>query len=64
MKPLFIKGQKVTVKCRGKVITGTVKDWDYNLCTFEREYSVDYKGKDGKNWTMIGVPENQMKLIP
>lgn len=26
-----------------------------NACTFETEYSVNYS-KEGKTWTMIGVP--------
>lgn len=63
MEARFEKGQKVKVTTKsGKSIEGTVKDWDYNYCTFEKEYAIDYL-KDGKVWTMIGVPEKNITLI-
>lgn len=63
MEARFEKGQKVKVTTKsGKSIEGTVKDWDYNCCTFEKEYDIDYL-KDGKVWTMIGVPKKSIILI-
>lgn len=63
MEARFEKGQKVKVTANnGKSIEGTVKDWDYNYCTFEKEYAIDYL-KDSKVWTMIGVPEKNITLI-
>lgn len=32
-----------------------------NVCTFEADYSVDYL-KEGKTWTMIGVPARAIEL--
>lgn len=53
----FNKGDKVTVTRRnGAKVIGTISGWDYNVCTFEVEYDVDYL-KDGKNFTMICVPQ-------
>jgi hypothetical protein len=34
---------------------------DTNICTWETEYSVDYL-KNGKTWTMIGVPARAIDL--
>lgn len=63
MEARFEKGQKVKVTTQsGNSIEGTVKDWDYNYCTFEKEYTIDYL-KDGEVWTMIGVPEKNIILI-
>mgnify|MGYP007072987212 CR=1 FL=1 len=48
MEAKFEKGQRARVtKKNGKVVEGTIRDWGYNPCTFEREYSLDYmkKGK-------------------
>lgn len=57
MEAKFEAGQKVRVTSRnGKVVEGTIRDWDYNCCTFEPEYDLDYL-KDGKMWIMIGIPE-------
>lgn len=58
----FSKGDKVTVTRRnGEIISGTVLDWDYNLCTWDIEYDVDYL-KDGKVFTMLCVPESAITL--
>ena len=63
MAAMFEKGQKVKVTTKsGKSIEGTVKDWNYNYCTFEKEYAIDYL-KNGEVWTMIGVPEKNIILI-
>ena len=63
MEAMFEKGQKVKVTTNNdKSFEGTVKDWDYNYCTFEKEYAIDYL-KDGKVWTMKGVPEKNITLI-
>lgn len=58
----FSKGDKVTVIRRnGDTITGTISGWDYNVCTFEVEYDVDYL-KDGKIFTLIYVPQTAITL--
>lgn len=58
MKAKFEKGQQVRVtKKNGKTVEGTITDWDYNVCTFEREYSIEYL-KDGEAWRMICIPED------
>ena len=51
----FTKGQSVVVSTSKGQIEGIISDVDTNFCTFETEYSVDYQ-KEGKTWTMIGVP--------
>lgn len=63
MDAKFHEGQKVRITQKnGETIDGVIRDWDYNCCTFERQYSVDYL-KDGKDWIMIGVPEDCIELI-
>ena len=63
MEAKFKKGDKVAVTTKqGRIITGEIRDWDYNACTFEREYDLDYD-KDGKKWTIIGVPEDKITLL-
>lgn len=58
----FNKGDKVRItKRNGETITGTISGWDYNVCTFEVEYDVDYL-KDGKNFTMICIPQTALTL--
>lgn len=58
----FNKGDKVTVTRRnGEKISGTINDWDYNYCTFEVEYDVDYL-KNGKIFTLICVPQTAITL--
>ena len=44
-------------KRNGEIIDGIVRDWDYNICTFVREYNIDYM-KNGQVWTVICVPED------
>ena len=42
MEAKFKKGQSVRItKRNGEVIDGVIRDWDYNICTFGREYNVD-----------------------
>lgn len=63
MRAKFEKGQRVRVtKKSGEIVEGTIAGWDYNCCTFEREYDLDYL-KNGKLWTMIGIPENCIESI-
>lgn len=58
----FNKGDKVIVTRRnGATIAGRIADWDYNVCTFEVEYSVNYL-KDGKFFTLICVPQTAIML--
>ena len=43
MEAKFKKGQSVRItKRNGETIDGIVRDWDYNICTFGREYNIDY----------------------
>lgn len=63
METKFAKGQRVRVtKKNGEVVEGKIDGWDYNLCTFEREYDIDYL-KDGETWLMICVPEGRIESI-
>lgn len=58
----FSKGDKVTVIRRNGVkVIGTIAGWDYNVCTFEVEYYVDYL-KDGKIFTLMCVPQTAITL--
>ena len=44
MEVKFKKGQSVRItKRNGEIIDGIVRDWDYNICTFVREYNGKYK---------------------
>ena len=46
MEVKFKKGQSVRItKRNGEIIDGIVRDWDYNICTFVREYNIDYMKK-------------------
>nr|DAF67741.1 MAG TPA: SERINE PROTEINASE B COMPLEX WITH(SERINE PROTEINASE-INHIBITOR) [Caudoviricetes sp.] len=57
----FKKGDYVTVSKNGKFIcSGIVKGWDYNQCTFEIQYDIDYLKSD-RVFTMIGVTEENIK---
>ena len=63
MEAKFKKGQSVRItKRNGEVIDGVIRDWDYNICTFGREYNVDYM-KDGQVWTVICVPEDAIQEL-
>lgn len=63
MEAKFKKGESVRITGKnGDIINGVVKDWDYNCCTFIREYDIDYM-KNGQVWTMICVPEDRIELI-
>lgn len=59
----FIVGTSVIVTLRdGKEIHGTIVSVDTDLCTREEgEYSVDYV-KEGRLWTIIGVPASNIRL--
>lgn len=58
----FKKGQSVVVTTKKGKIEGTISSIDMNVCTFEMDYSVDYL-KEGKMWTMIGVPARAIELV-
>lgn len=58
----FKKGQSVVVITKNGKIEGTISSIDMNVCTFEMDYSVDYL-KEGKTWTMIGVPARAIELV-
>lgn len=63
MEVKFKKGQSVRItKRNGEIIDGIVRDWDYNICTFVREYNIDYM-KNGQVWTVICVPEDAIKEL-
>ena len=63
MEAKFKKGESVRITgTNGDIINGVVKGWDYNCCTFGREYDIDYI-KNGQVWTMICVPEDKIELI-
>ena len=56
MEAKFKKGQSVRItKRNGEIIDGIVRDWDYNICTFVREYNIDYM-KNGQVWTVRCFP--------
>lgn len=59
----FRQGQWGRVRRKdGTVTEGTIRDWDYNGCTFEREYILDHQ-KEGRPWTMIGIPEANIEAV-
>lgn len=59
----YAKGLRARVASRnGKVIEGTLGNWDYNPCTFEKEYDLHYM-KDGNVWTLIGIPEDRIEVL-
>ena len=63
MEVKFKKGQSVRItKRNGEIIDGIVRDWDYNICTFVREYNKKKK-KNGQVWTVICVPEDAIKEL-
>ena len=63
MEAKFTKGQRVRVtRKNGEVVEGTVAGWDCNLCTFEREYDINYL-EEGESWSMICVPEERIYSI-
>ena len=64
MEVKFKKGTKCENHQRenGEIIDGIVRDWDYNICTFVREYNIDYM-KNGQVWTVICVPEDAIKEL-
>lgn len=57
----FNKGQSVVVTTKNGKVEGVITSVDTNVCTFDIEYSIDYL-KDGKLWTMIGVPARAIEL--
>ncbi len=63
MKAKFEKGQEVRVtKRNGETVSGVIKDWDFNYCTFNVQYDVICV-KNCSMWTIIGVPEECIELI-
>lgn len=62
MKIEFQKGQSVVVTTKNGKVEGVISSVDNNICTFDIEYSIDYL-KDGKTWTMIGVPARAIEVV-
>lgn len=58
----FQKGQSVVVTTKRGKVEGIITSVDTNLCTFDIEYSIDYL-KEGKTWTMIGVPSRAIEMV-
>lgn len=58
----FQKDTKVSFVKNGETINGIISDYDYNSVTFDKEYNIDYE-KDGKTWTMIGIPEGKIQEL-
>ena len=60
MEAKFKKGQSVRIiKRNGETIDGIVRDWDYNICTFGREYNIDYMNSDKTTFFLL---KNEIKL--
>lgn len=57
----FKKGQSVVVTTKNGMVEGVISSVDINVCTFEVEYSVNYL-KEGKKWTIIGVPARAIEV--
>lgn len=65
MKNSWIEnGTNVIVKMRnGKVINGTIAGGDYNVCTFGKEYDVNFFNEEkGCEQTLICVPEKAITI--
>ena len=63
MKAKFDKGQRVRVTNKnGETIDGIINDWDYNCCTFDVQYDIEYM-KGNEVWTLMCVPENCIELL-
>lgn len=61
----FRKGDFVTVTDKNgeTKYTGIVNGWDYNVCTFEIEYNIDYyNSKHERKFMLMGVPEDRIQL--
>jgi len=58
----FQTGDKVIVHGKTKEIEGIIEDFDTNFMTYEETCDVKYQ-KDGKEWTMIGVPLSKVEKI-
>lgn len=57
-------GIKVIVTMtNGKQITGTIAGGRYNTVTFKKEYCVDYFKEDGREFTMLGIPESAINIM-
>lgn len=57
----FHEGDEVTFIKDGKEMDGIISDYDYHSMTWKPQYSIDYM-KDGKTWTVIGIPEDKITL--
>lgn len=54
----------VSDKKENILYTGMVKGWDYNLCTFEIQYDIDYyNAKNERVFTLMGAPENKLQSL-
>lgn len=52
----------IVQRSNGELVGGVVAGCDYNPCTFELQYDIDYM-KEGKHWTMICVPEDAITAL-
>lgn len=55
----FREGDRVLVHGREGDFEGVVENYDYNMMSWKKEYSIEYNG--GR--TMMGVPESAIELI-
>ena len=52
-----------TVEAVGRV-EGVIVNGDYNICTFEQSYDIDYiNPEDGRKWTSLGVTESRLTIL-
>ena len=62
----FKTGEPVTVTDKNGEIkyVGIVKGWDYNVCTFAKEYDIDYYNTENERvFTLMGVPESRIQSL-
>lgn len=55
-------GDRVIVHGRNQTINGVIKDFGSNIMTWEEDCDVDYE-KDGRTWTLLGVPLNKLERV-
>lgn len=60
----FANGTQVMITTKGgNTINGTIKGGDYNICTWDREYDVEYFNTEhGRMFLMLGVPERAISI--
>lgn len=58
----FNTGDRVIVHMKDRDIEGTISDFDTNIMTWKEVADVEYE-KEGKTWTMCGVPLDKMEKV-